>query len=120
MFSICAGMMPQNVETVAEIITDEINKIKKELLTDDELNMAKEQLKGNYILSYESVGSRMQAAGRNLLLDRPIVSPEEVIKKINAISKESVAEIIERVLDTDTLCVAAVGAIDNVDNLFRF
>ena len=26
----------------------------------------------------------------------------------------------ERVLDTDTLCVAAVGAIDNVDNLFRF
>ncbi len=120
MFNICAGMMPQNVETVAELITDEIVKIKKELLSDDELNMAKEQLKGNYILSYESVGSRMQAAGRNLLLDRPIVSPEEVIRKINAISKESVAEIIERVLDTDTLCVAAVGAVDNVDNLFRF
>ncbi len=120
MFSICAGMMPQNVETVAELITDEIVKIKKELLTDDELTMAKEQLKGNYILSYESVGSRMQAAGRNLLLDRPIVSPEEVIRKINAISKESVAEIIERVLDINTLCVAAVGAVDNVDNLFGF
>lgn len=120
MFSVCAGMAPQNVEIVAELIENEIKKIKKELLTDDELKMAKEQLKGNYILSYESVGSRMQAAGRNLLLDRPIVSPEEVIKKINNISKESVAEIIERVLDTDTLCVAAVGAVDNVDNLFRF
>lgn len=120
MFSICAGMMPQNVETVAGLITEEILRIKKELLTDDELTMAKEQLKGNYILSYESVGARMQAAGRNLLLDRPIVSPEEVLEKINNISKDSVAEIIERVLDTNTLCVAAVGAIDNVDNLFRF
>ncbi len=120
MFSICAGMMPQNVETVAGLITDEIVRIKKEMLTDDELTMAKEQLKGSYILSYESVGARMQAAGRNLLLDRPIISPEEVIKKINNISKESVAEIIERVLDTKTLCVAAVGAVDNVDNLFGF
>ncbi len=120
MFSICAGMAPQNVEIVAGLITDEIKKIKKELLSTDELKMAKEQLKGNYILSYESVGSRMQAAGRNLLLDRPIISPEEVIEKINNISMDSVAEIVERVLDTDTLCVAAVGAIDNVDNLFCF
>lgn len=120
MFSICAGMMPQNVETVAGLIAEEILRIKKELLTNDELTMAKEQLKGNYILSYESVGSRMQAAGRNLLLDRPIVSPEEVLEKINNISKDSVAEIVERVLDTNTLCVAAVGAIDNVDNLFGF
>ncbi len=120
MFNVCAGMTPQNVETVAELMTNEIKKIKKELLTNDELTMAKEQLKGNYILSYESVGSRMQAAGRNLLLNRPIISPEEVIEKINKISMDSIAEIIEKVLDTDTLCVAAVGAVDNIDNLFRF
>lgn len=120
MFNICAGTAPQNVKKTAELIEKEIIKIKKEMLTDDELTMAREQLKGNYILSYESVGSRMQAAGRNLLLDRPIVSSEEVIKKINAVSKQSVAEIIERVLDTKTLCVAAVGAVDNVDDLFGF
>ncbi len=120
MFNVCAGTAPQNVKKTAELIEKEIIKIKKEMLTDDELTMAREQLKGNYILSYESVGSRMQAAGRNLLLDRPIVSSEEVIKKINAVSKQSVAEIIERVLDTKTLCVAAVGAVDNVDDLFGF
>ena len=52
--------------------------------------------------------------------DKMGVSPEEVIKKINNISKDSIAEIIDRVLDTNTLCVAAVGAIDSVDNLLRF
>ncbi len=120
MFSICAGMAPANVKTVAELITNEIVKIKKELLTKDELKMAKEQLKGSYILSYESVGSRMQAAGRNLLLDRPIISPEEVIEKINNVSMDSVSEIVEKILDTDKLCIAAVGAIDSVDDIFRF
>ena len=62
----------------------------------------------------------MQAAGRNLLLDRPIIPPDEVINKINKISPESIAEIIDNVLDIDSLCVAAVGQIDTADNLFDF
>ncbi len=119
-FNICAGMMSQNVNKVCDIIVKEIKRIKKDGLSSDELTMAKEQLKGNYILSYESIGARMQAAGRNLLLDKEMLSPEEVIDKINTISKDSVNDIIDTVLDTDTLCIAAVGAIDSVDNLFQF
>lgn len=119
MFNICAGMAPQNLKTVCSLISEEINKIKKEKLSADEIKTAKEQLKGSYILSYESIGSRMQAAGRNLLLNRPIISPEEVINKINAISVDSITEIIDRVLDTKTLCISAVGAIDTVNGLFE-
>ncbi len=120
MFNICAGMAPDKLNAVCELISDEVNKIKKEKLSKEEITAAKEQLKGNYILSYESIGARMQAAGRNLLLDRPIIPPEEVIDKINRISSESIADIIDRVLDTKTLCVAAVGAVDDVNNLFSF
>lgn len=120
MFNICAGMAPQNLKTVCELISEEVNRIKRDKLTADEIRAAKEQLKGNYILSYESIGSRMQAAGRNLLLDRPIIPPEEVIEKINRISSDSIADIIDRVLDTNTLCTAAVGAVDSVDGLFDF
>lgn len=119
MFNICAGMAPQNLKAVCGIISDEINKIKKEKLSDKEIKTAKEQLKGSYILSYESIGSRMQAAGRNLLLNRQIISPEEVIDKINKISADSIADIIDRVLDTKTLCISAVGAIENTEGLFN-
>ncbi len=120
MFNIAAGMAPQNVKRVCELISEEVNKIKKEKLSKEELRVAKEQLKGNYMLSYESTGARMQAAGRNLLLDKPIISPEEVLEKINRVSAESVAEIIDRVLDIKTLNIAAVGAIESVDGLFNF
>jgi len=120
MFNICAGMAPDKLGEVCELISKEVNKIKKEKLSKEEIIAAKEQLKGNYILSYESIGARMQAAGRNLLLDRPIIPPDEVINKINKISPESIAEIIDNVLDIDSLCVAAVGQIDTADNLFDF
>lgn len=120
MFNIAAGMAPGNVKKVCELISEEVNRIKKDKLSSEELRVAKEQLKGNYMLSYESTGSRMQAAGRNLLLDKPIISPEEVLEKINNVSSDSVADIIDRVLDVNTLNVAAVGAIDSVDGLFLF
>lgn len=120
MFDISAGMSPENVTEVAELIAEEINRVKREKLSTDEVARAKEQLKGSYILSYESTGARMQGAGRSLLLNKPIRTQEEALREIEAVNTDTVAEIIDRVLDTDTLCTAAVGPVDEVDNLFKF
>lgn len=119
-FDISAGMGEQNVEKVCSLICDEVKRIKKEKLTKEEVERAKEQLKGGYILSYESTGARMQGAGRAILLDRPVYTQDEVLKMINAVDTESVAKVIDKVLNTDTLAVAAVGPIENMDGYFDF
>lgn len=119
-FDISAGMNPVNLERVAELICNEVKRVKREKLSRDEVERAREQLKGSYILSYESTGARMQGAGRSLLLNKPIRTQEEALQMIEAVTTETVAEIIDRVLDTNTLCIAAVGPIDSVDNLFDF
>ena len=62
----------------------------------------------------------MQGAGRALLIGKPILTPDEMLKKIDAVNTDTVADIIDKVLDTDTLCLAAVGNITNTDNLFKF
>lgn len=120
MFDISAGMSPENVSEVAELICGEVRRVKRDKLTRGEVERAKEQLKGSYILSCESTGARMQGAGRSLLLNKPIRTQEEGLALIEAVNTDSVAEIIDRVLDTGTLCVAAVGPIESVDNLFDF
>lgn len=117
-FDISAGMNPESLTAVAELISNEINTIKRDKLTIDEVNKAKEQLKGNYILSNESTGARMQGAGRSLLLGKPIYTPKETLQKIEAVNTDSVAEIIDTVLDSSTLCISAVGPVDSVENLF--
>lgn len=118
-FDISAGMSPASIKEVASLISKEINIIKRDKLSDAEINKAKEQLKGNYILSSESTGARMQGAGQSLLLNKPIYTQEETLKKIDAVDTDSVAEIIDRVLNSDTLCISAVGPVDRVDNLFE-
>lgn len=119
-FDISAGTSVENAPKVAELICEEIDRVKREKLTKAEVDTAKEMLKGSYILSYESTGARMQGAGRSLLLDKPIYTQEEALEKINAVSVESTAEIIDRVLDTKTASTAAVGQIDNIDGLFNY
>ena len=78
------------------------------------------QLKGNYILSNEHIGARMQAIGRSALLGKPLMTPEEIIKKIEAVDCGSVSDIIDRVLDVSTLSIAAAGPIDGIEGMFVF
>lgn len=114
-FDISAGMNPQNLERVCELIGKEIKRIKRDKLTAEEVVRAKEMLKGNYILSYESTGARMQSAGRSLLLDKPIYTQEEALAKIDGVNTDSVADIIDRVLDESTISTAIVGPVEKAD-----
>lgn len=117
-FDILAATTPENMEKVAELTEKEIRAVKNQPFTDEEIERAKVQLKGNYILSSEGISSRMQAIGRAGLLDRPLRTREEILEKINAVNRESISDIMDAVLDTKTLSIAAVGPIDSVDGLF--
>lgn len=118
MFNIGAGMNPKNLDIVAELISKEINNIKRDKITDDELVRAKEQLKGNFILSNETPGARMQGAGRSLLIGKPILPQEEVLAKIDSVDKTAVADITDYLLNPAMLSVAAVGAIDEDTKIY--
>ena len=117
-FDISAATTPENVEQVAELTAKEIRAVKSQPFTDEEIERAKVQLKGNYILSSEGISSRMQAIGRAGLLDRPLRTRDEILEKINAVNRENISDIMDAVLDTKTLSIAAVGPIDSVDGLF--
>ncbi|MGN1115934.1 MAG: M16 family metallopeptidase [Candidatus Ornithomonoglobus sp.] len=119
-FDISAATSPENAERVAQLIVEEIRKIKADKLTEEEIERSKIQLKGNYILSNESIGARMQAIGRTVLLDRPLRTPEDTIKKIMEVEAGTVSEVIDRVLDVSTLSIAAAGPINGIDGLFVF
>ncbi|MBW1679032.1 MAG: insulinase family protein, partial [Deltaproteobacteria bacterium] len=58
-FSIYAGTTRDKLKKVIELIINELRKFKENPLGKQELKKAKEQLKGNILLSYESTDNRM-------------------------------------------------------------
>ena len=111
LFTIYAGMKPEQINEVFQLIRDEIRLLVKKGIKSDELAKSREQLKGNYILGLESTSSRMNSIGKSELMLGYIDTPEEVLGKIDAISMEVIDDIIERVFNTGGAGVSIVGNI---------
>lgn len=111
-FSIYAGMSHDQVEDALRTILKEMINIKNGNLTQEEFIRAKQQIKGNYILSLESTSSRMSAIGRRELLYNEILSPEEVIEGINNVKIEDVVKVAKELFTIDNLSITFTGNLN--------
>ena len=112
--SIYAGTSPELAQEVIDALHSEIKKLMDGGVTDEEFVMAKDQLKVSYMLGLESSSSRMSSIGRSKLMRGHAVDPDDVVKKIEAVTKADVERVIRRVL-TQKCAASLVGR--NVDTL---
>ena len=106
---IFASTGEEYLKEVCESIMDEIKNIKENYVTEEELKESKEQLKGNHILSLESISSKMLAMGEAMLLNKKVKTEDEIIEHINNVTMKQVKDIIDKVFDLDYLGVCIVG-----------
>jgi len=100
-FGIYAGVSHDMTEKAIGAIVEELELLRKNGVTAEELSTAKEQLKGSYIFSLESVSGRMASIGKNTLLLGRTRTAEEVIGMINAVTMEDIHEIAAKISQID-------------------
>ena len=111
-FSIYAGVSPEKAEEALDAIHYELDTLRGSGVTEEELAMAKEQMKSSYIFGLESVNSRMFSIGKNkLLLDR-VYAEEEVLSSFDRVTREDIREVAEMIGDYSSYCGAAVTGKD--------
>ena len=112
---IFASTSEEYLKEVYDSIIKEIKNIKENYITEEELKESKEQLKGNYILSLESISSKMLSNGESMLLNNKIKDEDEIIEHINSVNMEQVKGIINKVFNIENLGVCIVGK--NVESI---
>ncbi|HZJ83171.1 MAG TPA: pitrilysin family protein [Clostridia bacterium] len=112
LFTVYAGIKPSQVAQVVSLIHEEVQGMKNKNISQEEFNMAREQLKGNYILGLENTSSRMTALGRNQLLVGKITSPDEVLDKINKAKMEDLYRVLDNMFLKDHTTMALVSRND--------
>lgn len=111
LFTIYAGMKPENLNEVTKLIYDEVRVMLKKGVTKQEFEKSKEQLKGSYILGLESTSSRMSSIGKSELLLGRIHTPEEILGKIEKITMEGMNHIIQSIFNLDKVGISVVGKV---------
>lgn len=108
-FAFYAGVNPKQLKETSKLMIEEINLLKSKGISKEELITAKEQLKGNYILSLESVSGRMASIGRAQLLLGKFHTPDEVIDNIDKVTEDEMNTVISLVTDLDNYSAAVVS-----------
>lgn len=97
-FTIYAAVSPRNVKAVLAQIDEETSLLVREGATQEEFDMAKAQLKGGFILGQESAYNRMNSMGSNMALMNRVITTDETIRRIEAVTPEDVRRVAAETL----------------------
>jgi predicted Zn-dependent peptidase len=103
------GTRPDNVGRALHVVADELARFREEPATAEELERSKENVKGRVVLSLESTVARMNRLGASVLGDVPLLSVDDVIERIDAVTLEDLRELAVELLAPERLSAAGIG-----------
>ena len=109
LFAVYGGTSIQNVNTVLDLSRAECENIGKHSVTDEELDRAKNQIRGALVLGQESMSNRMSRLAKSELYFGRIVRLEEVISSITNVTRDTVAEVASDLFAGSKFALAAIG-----------
>ncbi len=103
------GTRADNVAEACEIIGRELVRLSEEGVSEEELDRAKEHVKGRMVLGLEATSARMGRLARAVMFDVPLLSLDEMLERVDAVTTEQAAELAGEFYDPEKLAAACVG-----------
>ena len=88
--SVGMGTAPEHVAEVLDIVSAELARLGAEGITERELAIAKGNLRAETLLACEDSGARMSRIGAGLLLHGEVLSVDEVLDRVDALTLDDV------------------------------
>jgi len=103
------GTRGEHLAESLRIVAAELERLHDEPATPDELARAKENVKGRLVLSLESTTTRMNRLGASVLTAVPLLSVDELIERVDAVSLDDLRALAAELWPTGQLSAAGIG-----------
>jgi zinc protease len=110
-FTAYIGTSPENLTTAVKGFQREIRRIQRELVSPEELDLAKSYLSGSFALGYERASRRVQAivsAHRNALPDDHL---QELVRSFGEVTAQDVRRVARAHLFPASSCLVVAGPV---------
>jgi predicted Zn-dependent peptidase len=98
-----------------DLILKEFNTLKKNPLKNGELETAKEQLKGNLLLSLESSDNLMTRLAKNEIYFQDYLPVGRILKGIDEVKEETVQQFATDIFNEHFFCLTVLGPMNGND-----
>lgn len=109
MVGVYAGVDPGRIEGTIEAVLAECDKLRGGRVAEEELTKAKEFIKGRLLLQMEDSAAIASWLGGQELLEGKVLTVDEVLGIIDAITAEDIQHVAQGLLLGDKLNLAVVG-----------
>jgi len=106
-----AGIDNKNIEKAISIILREYKKISQIKVSAGELKKAKDCIKGRASLELESSDARASFYATQELLEKRILTQEEIFKKIDKVSANDIVKVARDIFKPEKLNLALIGPV---------
>lgn len=108
-FSIQAGLDKSRVETAIKVIREELDRIVRDGIDDEELQRAKDYLVGKLSITLEDTSSLANWYAEQETLTNRTLTPEQKFDLLRAVTKEQVQALAKRLFDINKATLAIIG-----------
>jgi predicted Zn-dependent peptidase len=114
---VSAGVDPDQVTAAAEAVLREVDRLRQERVPDAELRKVKEYVKGRTELGLEDSASVAQWYATQELLNDEVLTPDEVLERIEAVGAADVLRVAQRIFTDAWLNLSLIGPETDADRL---
>jgi predicted Zn-dependent peptidase len=112
--SVYAGTSRESAGKVVRSVVSEFRKLKSDVVTDEELRRAKDQLKGSLMLSLESSTARMSNLARQEMYFDRFYTLDELIEKIESVTAEELQGLSNEFFQAESIAVTVLGNLNGL------
>ncbi len=111
LFGIYAGCSPKKVDDVLAICRQELDAVAASGLTEEELRRGQGSVRGSLVLGLEDTGSRMSRLGKAELVYGELLSVDDLLARVAAVTLDDVQQVARDLLRTPP-ALAVVGPFE--------
>jgi len=114
-YSIYVGCSTENVPAVMGIVREQLDEVAADGISDEELARAIGHVRGSLVLSMEEPGAQMSHLGKSELVLGEVLTMEDMIARVEAVTLDDVRETAKIVLATAPWSLVILGPAPAAD-----
>jgi predicted Zn-dependent peptidase len=114
-FTVSAGTSPEQVDEVLDIVIAELREIVRNGVSENELDLMKEQTRANVLLGLEDSASRAGSLAQCEMVHGRQIPVEESLANLAAVTVEDIQHLAAECFQTDKIAFVALGDLEGLN-----
>lgn len=108
-FNVYAAVAPESFEKTLALSFEEIRRFREEPMTEQELEINREHLKGSLLISLESTFNRMARMAKSMMYYKRMLSIEEILASLDAVTIEDIRQLAQEIFQPERCAIIVLG-----------